>query len=80
MAACPVQSLVAARNMVVQRLRAITDERRRLMAALHSFVLQVGATASTSARACNRAYVQAPTLAGLQFAAAPTNLYMQPAH
>ena len=36
-----VQSLVAARNMVVQRLRAITDERRRLMAALHSFVLQV---------------------------------------
>ena len=41
MDACPVQSLVAARNMVVQRLRAITDERRRLMAALHSFVLQV---------------------------------------
>lgn len=27
--------------MVVQRLRAITEERKRLMAALHSFVLQV---------------------------------------
>lgn len=36
------QSLAAARNTVVQRLRAITDERKRLMAALHSFVLQVG--------------------------------------
>lgn len=34
------KSLAAARNTVVQRLRAITDERKRLMAALHSFVLQ----------------------------------------
>ena len=49
---CFMQSLVAARNMVVQRLRAITDERRRLMAALHSFVLQVGTTQRTD-HACN---------------------------
>lgn len=47
-----LQSLVAARNMVVQRLRAITDERRRLMAALHSFVLQVGTTQQID-HACN---------------------------
>lgn len=34
------QSLAAARGVVAQRLRAITEERKRLMAALHSFVLQ----------------------------------------
>jgi hypothetical protein len=49
---CFMQSLVAARNMVVQRLRAITDERRRLMAALHSFVLQVDTTQQID-HACN---------------------------
>jgi len=37
---CAAQSLAAARGVVAQRLRAITEERKRLMAALHSFVLQ----------------------------------------
>ena len=62
MAACPVQSLVAARNMVVQRLRAITDERRRLMAALHSFVLQVGTTQAQAPRPATALMFKQPRL------------------
>ena len=35
-----VQSMAVARRVVTDRLRKIGDERKRLMAALHSFVLE----------------------------------------